>query len=174
MNAASTGTLLYINVRELQTFLDENDPRAAAALKDLACFDTDEWITLYRDVEGADEFQLAVLLRGDKLKRANEQAGFDVVAGSGRPGFITWSGLEEPITEYVAVGTDDAVALVHVRSFSNDFPRTVELAEDFRLCWDLYEDRDRPEFVTTDEVGERVVVAAWRNADRAVVFGHHP
>ena len=56
MNAASTGTLLYMDVRELQTFLDEHDPRAAAALKDLAGFDTEEWITLYRDVEGADEF----------------------------------------------------------------------------------------------------------------------
>lgn len=163
-------TLTRVNLNELSEFLAQQDVHASATLDALTAFEATEWVTVYRDrkVGDTEELRLAVLLQGDEPERAHDQAGFDFSAGDGRPGFVTWYDNGDSHTEYTAVGAGDVVPLVHVRYHDGDYPKTVELSEDFRLCWNLYEDRNRQEFLTTDEVGDPVVVAAWRNGDLVV------
>lgn len=157
-----------MDVAELMELLRAEDPAASRTLQSVLAFE--EWVVVYRyDVKDfVGDSMLAVLLRGDELEQARTQAGYDVIPGNGRPGFVTTYGVGEPETQYQPVGTDEAVPLVHVRLYNGPFPTTVELAEDFRLCWDLFEDRDRREWVTVDEVGDRIVVAKWNGDDLVV------
>lgn len=152
----------------LHDLLTGEDPAAADALERVQAFTRSEWVLVYRwDVaDGAGDDQIAVLLAGDDLERARGQAGHDYSPGQGSPGFVSYGdGAGGWDTRWKLVGADDTVPLVHIRDHRGPFPKSVELAEDFRLCFDLYEDRDRREFVTVDEVGDRVVAARWEGED---------
>lgn len=159
-----------VNLAELRELLRAEDPAASRTLESVLAFESSEWVVVYRDdlEDFTGDSLLAVLLRGDELKRARTQAGYDVSPGDGRPGFVTSYTDNGSETEYLPVGSEDVVPVVHVRLYNGPFPKTVELAEDFRLCWDLYEDRTRGEWVTVDEVGGRVVVAKWAGDDLMV------
>lgn len=160
-----------MHLEELRRLLQSDDPVASRALELVLAFESAEWIVVYRHDLAEDftgESALAVFLRGDEVQRARIQAGHDVLPGEGGPGFVTWFEDGESRAKYCPVGSEDVVPLVHVRSHNGPFPTTVELAEDFRLCWELYEDRERGEWVTVDEVGDRVVAARWDGDDLVV------
>lgn len=147
---------LGMDLAKLRDLLRSDDPRASAALESILAFETTEWITVYfNDIsdDKTGDSRIAGFLRGEELERARGRAGYDFSPGDGHPGFVTWYSGEDDRTEYWPVGQGDYVPLVHVRLYNAPFPRTVEIAEDFRLCWDLYEDSDAREWVTVDEVG---------------------
>jgi hypothetical protein len=63
--------------------------------------------------------------------------------------------------EYQTVGAEGVVPVVFYRPFAGGFPDVVELAEDFRLFWDLYHDqRDLGvRWLAADDAGDAVIVA---------------
>jgi hypothetical protein len=151
---------------DLRDLLRAEDARASAAVESILAFETTEWVTVYHDdiVDYGGGSLVAVLLRDDALDRARGQAGIGLSPGDFRPGFTSFPDGEGR-AEYHPVGSGDIVPLVRVRPYNEMFARNVELAEDFRLCWNLYEDRDAGEWVTVDNVGDRVVVAKRHDGD---------
>lgn len=146
---------------ELRQLLTDRDERAAAALEDVLAFEVNEWVTVFDDEKGADgsRLVLAYLLDEGEVARDMAQAGFEFHAGSGRPGFVTMYDGGESRTVYEPIGGDGRVPLVHYRLFEGPFPSVVDLAEDFRLFWDLYPEPSTGRFVLLDDVGDTVVVA---------------
>ena len=74
------------------------------------------------------------------------------------PGFEITGGGGSEETTYHPVGSDPAaIRLVHFRGWDRapkGRPQVLEVAEDFRLFWNLYEDRSSRTFVIDNEVKE--------------------
>jgi hypothetical protein len=152
------------DLTSLRSLLKTEDPRAAAAIEAVMRFEQQDWVAVFQDEdsEGGGALRIACFLKLDAVNEALERPSFDLDSGDGHPGFVSWSeGTGGYRVEYQTVGSEDVVPLVFHRYFSGPFPTVVELAEDFRLFWDLYEDRDNRRFVTTDELGDVVTVAEW-------------
>src|SRR5215218_51580 len=108
-------------------------------------FEQQDWITVFRDENSDDggDLRIACLLRLEGIENALHQPGFDFSPGDGRPGFVGHSNEAGGWDiEYLTVGDEAVVPLVFDRNFSGPFPNVVELSEDFRLFWDLYEDSE--------------------------------
>lgn len=157
-----------VDLNKLLELLQQVDPQGASALERAASFERDDWIMVYRwEVENSiGDSQHAVLIRGDEVERAQRHAGHDHQPGDGRPGFVSRNdGKGEFVTRWELVGEGDFVPLVHIRDFDGRFPSTVEISEDFRLCFDLHEDTVAREYATLNELGDRVVAAKWIGTD---------
>lgn len=148
------------DVEDLRRILSEEDAPAAGVLEGLVTSGADGWVVAYADLQGpgysGGRF-CCFLETEDPLDRARRSPSWDLAPGQGSPGFV---GYGEDF-EYVGVGGDGVVPLVLHRTFDDGSDSLLELAEDFRLLWRLREDRERGEFWTTNNAGDRVVVARW-------------
>lgn len=106
--------------------------------------------------------RFCALLDEANLVRARTTSSWDLHAGGGGPGMV---GFGSGDYAYQTVGEDGIVPLVHHRVFHDGSPDVIELAEDFRLLWQLRVDGD--EYWTTNGDGDRVVVA--RREDGALL-----
>jgi hypothetical protein len=151
----------------LRELLRDHDPEASRAFESVLGYETQEWLTVLEDRlgeggAGRGVLRIACLLRPERVEHALQQPGFDFGIGDGHPGFVGRpDDSGDFVYTYETVDQRDEVPLVFQRSFSGPFPMVGELAEDFRLFWDLYEDRAAGTFATTDELGDVVVVARW-------------
>ncbi len=152
-----------LTVAALAELLDKTDAPAAAALAALLHAVDDEWVVVYAHLrgEGYSGGRFCCLLQPELVERAFQNPSWDLGPGRGGPGFVGYGGEEGCTYEYVRVGDDGPVPLVHHRLFNDGSPDEIELAEDFRLLWGLREDRERGEFWTTNDTGDGVVVARW-------------
>jgi hypothetical protein len=152
-----------LTVAALAELLDKTDAPAAAALAALLHAVDDEWVVVYAHLrgEGYSGRRFCCLLLPEFVERAFHNPSWDLGPGHGGPGFVGYGGEEGLTYEYVRVGDDGPVPLVHHRLFNDGSPDVIELAEDFRLLWCLREDRERGEFWTTNDTGDGVVVARW-------------
>lgn len=152
-------------VEDLRRLLAAEDESASSVLEDLVRSGADGWTVAFADVEGpgvtGGRF-CCFLAPGDRLNRALRDPSWDLRAGDGGPGFIGYGG-DEWRYEYMGVGGDGVVPLVLHRTFHDGSDAVVELVEDFRLLWELREDREHEEFWTTNDAGDRVVVAKWHD-----------
>jgi hypothetical protein len=155
----------------LRHFLAQEDPKASAALESVVVFEQQDWVTVFHDendVDGGD-LRMACFLRPEGVEQAITHVSFDLGPGEGLPGFMSSPGGDgDSEYTYLTAGAEGVVPLIYNRNFSGPFPRVVELAEDFRLFWDLYEDRATGKFVMTDEVGDTITVAEWCGDDLCV------
>ncbi len=154
------------HVEDLRRILAEEDVPAAGVLEDLVDSGADGWTVAYADLDGpgysGGRF-CCFLEPGERLDRALRDPSWDLAPGQGGPGFIGYGEADGWRYEYVGVGGDAVVPLVHHRTFDDGSDALIELAEDFRLLWRLREDRARGEFWTTNDAGDRVVVAKWQD-----------
>jgi hypothetical protein len=154
-----------------RAFVKAEDPNASAAMEATMTFEQQDWVTIFKKDNSNEggELRIACFLRPDGVPAALAQPGFNIGPGDGRPGVAGSSdGAGGWEIEYLTVGAENEVPLVFDRYFDGPFPNVVELAEDFRLFWDLYEDQDNRRFVTTDEIGDVVTVAEWRDDELCV------
>ena len=155
---------------ELRALLKKEDLPASKALESLLAFESQDWVTVFHDDNGDEGgfLRMACFLRPEQVGHSLANPSFDVGPGDGRPGFIGHSSDDGWVTEYSRVGDQETVPLVFNRYPEGGFPQVVELSEDFRLFWDLYEDRTKRAFLTIDDVGDRITVAEWRDRDLVV------
>lgn len=145
--------------QQFRRTLREMDPACAEVADSLWAFEHQGMVPVFRSDE--DELRMACLLRAEDVERAVAHDSFDFNLDGGTPGIVGRGGAEMTY-EYEPVGHAGPVPLLHYRSVPERFGGTVvELAEDFRLFWNLHEDREQQRFVTTDEVGDVVTVARW-------------
>lgn len=145
------------STRELLDFLAANDTEAAQALNESLQFEKQEWVPVFRITGGPDGvLRLCYLVREPDVPQTLHQTGFEFSIGDGSPGLLI--GPEETCT-YERVGDAVEIPLVIIKTFEGaDWPRQVEIAEDFRLYWNLYEDRTSRTFKLIDDNGDEVVV----------------
>ncbi len=149
---------------ELRSLLADHDPVTAHALDELLSYVDSKWVTVYENLgePPSSRFVLACLLPPDQADGALARPGFDFQVGNGRPGFVSFAGDDASWShEYLAVGEDpySPVPLVFCRWLDDSHPLSVDLAEDFRMFWDLHQQPGSGEFFLVDELGDEVVVA---------------
>ncbi len=129
----------------------------------------EDWTTLFASEAGWDEGDDVVLysaLLPEELRESSlTDSSWDLLIGDGLPGFSQWSSGGGESTEYYRFGTESGVeAIVVVREFPNHRPRTLELSEELRHVFNLYEDDAGNAFLIEDDGSETQVVR--RSTDR--------
>ena len=70
------------------------------------------------------------------------------------------------IRQYYRFGKEGIEPLVHIRDFNrSNFPPHIEISEEFRHYFDLYEDRDKNVFLSSDERGNPIEVIRISNSN---------
>lgn len=119
---------------------------------------TEPWLTVYEHTtEGTDESvaYFSALVPPEKVSDCLDDKGWDLLLGHGLPGRV-YSGDE---SEYLRFGNDEGIEpLVFWRSFPSSKPSYLEVSEEFRHFFDLYEDRKSNKFLEFDDNGDEVEV----------------
>jgi hypothetical protein len=127
------------------------------------------WITVYKrepiNNTDHDGGMYCALVGQDKTGHAMQSQGWDLMTGSGGPGFSTSYQDDEKITTYYTnLDDDDFLRPILVRDFNGRKEGYIEIIEEFRLFHNLYHDRETGSFLSFDEVGDEVeVIKVERN-----------
>jgi hypothetical protein len=122
---------------------------------------TEQWVTVYRS-ERDEDGSLGIfcaLIPEDRAPAALEDAQWDELIGFGMPGeVISYRGGKET-RRYCRFGDDDGhEPLIFVRDFHGAHPDYLEVAEEFRHYFNLFESKANGVFVAVDEAGDDVEV----------------
>lgn len=126
-----------------------------------------EWVTVFEFFEGKYDsvdrgtFFSAIIPENQKQK-VLEKVDWDLLIGHGRPGFITSYSKGKEESKYYRLGDDDNIEpLIHWRSFRNHENAVIEISEEFRHYFDLFEiNRDGERvFIYTNDDGDEDDVA---------------
>lgn len=139
-------------LRELATVHGE----AAKLDQELRATGTADWVEVARP--GAS-FRVPVLCERDLAGQHVGGVSFSFMAGDGLPHLEEARTDAGDVADYCEVGSDPTrIPLVFFRSWEGG-PATrgtvLEVAEDFRLFWNLYEDRATGTFVHDDDAGQQ-------------------
>jgi len=104
--------------------------------------------------------QYSACLTQDWAKEAINDPSWDLSLGSGEPGFSQSYSSGVPVTTYHRFSDHDVEPLVYYREFHGIRPRELELSEEFRLLFNLWEDRKTRTYFYFDEAGNAVKAAA--------------
>lgn len=103
-----------------------------------------EWITVFEFFDKNGEVDrgayFCALISNDKLKEVLGKYEWDLYIGNGKPGFsTTYVGGKEK-TEYHRFSEEGVEPLVYWRSFSGKDQTYLEISEEFKLYFDLFEE----------------------------------
>jgi hypothetical protein len=124
-----------------------------------------DWITLYEytATSGPDQdiARFSALLPESKMHDPLDSADWDLLYGSGMPGHIFGPGDQ---VAYERFGDDDGIEpIVFDRSFHGIKPSYLELAEEFRHYFNLYENKQTGSYISVDDDGEEIEAARISN-----------
>ncbi len=122
---------------------------------------TERWTTIYQSSKAAETgiSLYACLVPPDQRSQSLRNPGWDLQIGSGRPGFSQGWHEGETITTYHRVAEPgDIEPIAIVRHFHHGRPDYVEISEDLRLLFNLYEDRTTGVFYEAEEDGDETAV----------------
>lgn len=123
---------------------------------------SDPWITIYsssRTVEGNGGYFCALVDQKNVADVMNGES-WDLMIGSGLPGFSQSYSGKKTVTKYHRFGVRDGIEpLVFVRSFHGLKPQYVELAEEFRHFLNLYHDKHNDRYLRFNNSGDEEIVA---------------
>jgi hypothetical protein len=120
------------------------------------------WVWLSRSIGeplGQSVGQYSALLKPEYVETMEPESGWDVFHGDGGPGFVQYYEDGKPRTVFERVTTDAGEVLVQDRTWHGVRPGDVELAEEFRLLFNLWEDRRTRTYYSFDESGNPVKAA---------------
>lgn len=123
---------------------------------------TGQWTYLYRSWGEVGSFsggQYSALLPKRRVEHARNDFGWDLMVDSGGPGFSQTNTKRGWRTTYHRLSSDAVEPLVLYRSFDGLRPREFELSEEFRLLFNLWEDRKSKTYYVFDEAGDAAAVA---------------
>src|SRR3989338_4572594 len=125
-----------------------------------------EWITVFEFLDSQANIDrgtyFSALIANNKVKEVLEKYEWDLRINGGHPGFMTHYVDRKPITEYYRFSDEGIEPLVYWRSFSGKKESLLEISEEFRLYFNLFEkvvDINKKVFIyTNDDVDEDEVV----------------
>jgi hypothetical protein len=143
--------------------VEQDSPDSGLFIRRIIDEDPGDWIPVFEEQEwpGTEMFRLACLLTEDGAAEALSDTNWEFRTNGGAPGFVVHYGDGEKQAEYQAIGAEGIIPVIFHRTFAGGRPDAIELADDFRLFWDLYHDRRDAgdQWLATDEAGDSVVVA---------------
>lgn len=148
--------------------MSEEPPWGASDRRQLEVYDGfgreagGQWTYLYRswgDIGSFSGGQYSALLPASQLEHARSDFGWDLMVGSGGPGFSQTNTDRGWETIYHRFSSDEIEPLVLYRSFDGLRPTDLELSEEFRLLFNLWEDRKTKTYYLFDDAGDAIAVA---------------
>lgn len=134
------------------------DPRQAEVLVDFLSELEGPWVWLFRsegEIKDHSVGQFSALMTPEQAEVALRDPSWDVHLGGGGYGFTQYWEEDGKRTIYEKYPTE-AELLVHYRSWHSVRPKHVELAEEFRLLFNLWEDRSTLTYYDFDESGNPI------------------
>lgn len=120
-----------------------------------------EWITVFEFLDSRADIDkgtyFSSLIANTKVNDILEKYDWDLRIDGGRPGFMTHYTDGKPITEYYRFSDEGIEPLVYWRSFSGRKESCLEISEEFRLYFNLFEkvtDTDKKVFIYTNDDGD--------------------
>jgi hypothetical protein len=151
------------SVAEVLERVEHDSPDSGLFIRRIINEDPGDWIPVFEDQErpGAEMFRFACLLTEERTAQALRDTNWELHTNGGAPGFVEHYSNGGKQAEYQAVGAEGVIPVVFHRTFAGGRPDVIELADDFRLFWDLYHERrdEGDRWLATDEAGDPVVVA---------------
>jgi len=120
-----------------------------------------EWITVFsntsahKDVDKGGFF--SAFISNEKIKQVLKDYKWDLGIGSGLPGFCSHFENGKEITEYYRFSENGIEPVVYWRTFHGAKEDYYEISEEFRLYFDLFEDRKKTKnakFIHIDDNGD--------------------
>lgn len=119
------------------------------------------WTTIYQQGK-LTETAIALyscLLPLEQIEQSLRAPGWDLIVSRGGPGFSqTWTEGKLTTTYHRPNDPDQVEPLVLVREFHHNRPGYVEISEEFRLLFNLYEDRQNGRFYEVEDDGTETEV----------------
>jgi hypothetical protein len=114
-----------------------------------------EWTTLYASKgDGDGPAFYSAMIREDMVEGALKDASWDLHIGDGAPGLVTQYESGNEVTWYSRASDEGIEFFALKRSFHGIRPAYWEISEDFRLYFNLYEDRPNKRFLKIDDNGD--------------------
>jgi hypothetical protein len=114
-----------------------------------------EWTTMYASKGDADGPAFySAMMREDLVEKALKDASWDLHIGDGAPGLVTQYELGNETTWYSRPTDEGIEPFALKRHFHGIRPTYWEIAEDFRLYFNLYEDHRNKRLLKIDENGD--------------------
>jgi hypothetical protein len=121
-----------------------------------------QWVWVYRssgEMMGHSIAQYSALLTGERIAAGVSDPGWEVHIGAGGYGFTQYRTGDEWTTVYESYPGDGAELLVRVRDWYGIRPSEVEIVEEFRLLFNLWEDRASRTYYDFDGSGNPIKAA---------------
>lgn len=125
-----------------------------------------EWITVFEFFDSKSDIDrgtyFSALISNTKVRDVLERYDWELRIGGGHPGFVTHYANGKPVTEYYRFSDEGIESLVYWRSFSGKKEIHLEISEEFRLYFNLFEkiiDIDKKVFTYTNDDGDEDEVA---------------
>ncbi len=150
--------------KQLRDELAHVDPALGSIVDLLLGPFTAGWVTLALWARNPRELLLWYLCDPAEVEVRCQSDEFHFDWNHGLPHFSQHGAGPGSTAVYHPAGTGAEVPLVYLRDYAEGSPaewETIELAEDFRLFWNLYENRDRGEWLRSEH--GRIEVIARRN-----------
>ncbi|MDD5750327.1 MAG: hypothetical protein PHU56_01590 [Candidatus Pacebacteria bacterium] len=125
-----------------------------------------EWITVFEFLDSKENIDrgayFSALIANNKVDDVLKRYDWDLRIDGGRPGFITHYERGKSITEYYRFSDNGIEPLIYWRTFSGKKESSLEISEEFRLYFNLFEKSsgdDKKIFIYIDDDGDEDEVA---------------
>jgi hypothetical protein len=135
--------------------MDPEDLTFSDFLPTIAKLGKGEWTTVYSSRDSLDGVAIySALIKNTLVKRALQRPSWDLTIGDGAPGLESSFGAGKERTRYVRSSDSGIEPLVLKRSFHEIRPGYWEVSEDFRLYFNLYDDKLGRKLLRIDDNGD--------------------
>lgn len=136
--------------------MDENDLKFSDFLAKFSEFGKEEWITVYENNRDDSEWKTlyCALIPNNKIEQSLSNHSWDFNIGHGLPGFCFYFENGKEIGNYYRYSGDGIEPLVIWRSFHGMKEVYLEVSEEFRHYFNLYEDKKNNKFIKIDDNGD--------------------
>lgn len=135
------------------------DPRQGEVFANFLSEMDGSWVWLSRsegEVGDHSVGQYSALLTPERIAAGVSDPAWDVHHGDGHPGFVSYNSDNGWTTDYEATSDERVELLVIDRTWHGVRPNDVELAQEFRLLFNLWEDRATRTFYDFDDSGNPI------------------
>jgi hypothetical protein len=127
----------------------------------------ENWVTVYKrepiNNSDHDGGMYCALVTQENTKKAMDQPGWDLLIGSGGPGFCVSYEAGEETTAYYTNSDEGFLRLVLNRDFHARKKDYIEILEEFRLFHNLYYETKNGSYISFDAAGDEVEVIKVTN-----------
>ena len=130
----------------------------------------EEWIIVYSSERNEYEWKTfySALIQNSEVEKSLKDPSWDLRIGGGFPGFSFHFKEGKEIGEYYRFPDPGVEPIIYWRNFHGIKPDYLEVSEEFRHYFNLYEDRKNNKFIVIDEDGDEEDVILVNDSETKV------